>query len=244
MSHPAGWYDDGSGRQRWWDGTRWTDITAPSPDAAPAPVAGGPAPAARGPVSPVLGFLGLGLAVLGTVLACIPAVLGLGVVVLLAGFVVALMGLFRKGTVKWPSIVGMVLAVVGGAIGTIVLVVSLLMNLAGPVDSTIPTDTPSTTSTEQPSGTPTTGAGQREFTPEELGERFAATLRSAGNTSYDDMPDFYPCVGQFLYDSELSDETLHLITSAQDPLESERDAAEQVITDATLTCDPNGEGVN
>lgn len=22
---PAGWYDDGSGRQRWWDGNQWTD---------------------------------------------------------------------------------------------------------------------------------------------------------------------------------------------------------------------------
>lgn len=22
---PAGWYDDGSGRRRWWDGSRWTD---------------------------------------------------------------------------------------------------------------------------------------------------------------------------------------------------------------------------
>ncbi|WP_374009876.1 DUF2510 domain-containing protein [Leifsonia sp. LS-T14] len=25
MSTPAGWYDDGSGRLRWWDGTQWTD---------------------------------------------------------------------------------------------------------------------------------------------------------------------------------------------------------------------------
>ncbi|MBB6392670.1 DUF2510 domain-containing protein [Microbacterium thalassium] len=22
---PAGWYDDGTGKQRWWDGSRWTD---------------------------------------------------------------------------------------------------------------------------------------------------------------------------------------------------------------------------
>lgn len=25
MATPAGWYDDGSGRQRWWDGGQWTD---------------------------------------------------------------------------------------------------------------------------------------------------------------------------------------------------------------------------
>ncbi|WP_108717837.1 DUF2510 domain-containing protein [Miniimonas sp. S16] len=27
MTHPAGWYPDGSGRQRWWDGTAWTEDT-------------------------------------------------------------------------------------------------------------------------------------------------------------------------------------------------------------------------
>jgi hypothetical protein len=26
---PAGWYDDGTGRQRWWDGQQWTDHYAP-----------------------------------------------------------------------------------------------------------------------------------------------------------------------------------------------------------------------
>jgi hypothetical protein len=29
-----GWYPDGSGGQRWWDGTAWTDHVAPSPAAA------------------------------------------------------------------------------------------------------------------------------------------------------------------------------------------------------------------
>lgn len=29
MSTPAGWYDDGSGRQRWWDGQQWTENFAP-----------------------------------------------------------------------------------------------------------------------------------------------------------------------------------------------------------------------
>ncbi|CAH0160192.1 hypothetical protein SRABI76_01016 [Microbacterium oxydans] len=41
MTTPAGWYDDGSGRQRWWDGQQWTEhfapeTAAPIEDAAPA----------------------------------------------------------------------------------------------------------------------------------------------------------------------------------------------------------------
>jgi hypothetical protein len=37
MTTPAGWYDDGSGRQRWWDGTQWTEHFAPVAEpAAPA----------------------------------------------------------------------------------------------------------------------------------------------------------------------------------------------------------------
>lgn len=37
MSTPAGWYDDGSGRQRWWDGQQWTENFAPETPATPAP---------------------------------------------------------------------------------------------------------------------------------------------------------------------------------------------------------------
>lgn len=35
----AGWYDDGSGTMRWWDGTAWTEQV--QPPAAPAPGIGG-----------------------------------------------------------------------------------------------------------------------------------------------------------------------------------------------------------
>ncbi|WP_340539063.1 DUF2510 domain-containing protein [Nocardioides sp. GXZ039] len=32
-STPPGWYDDGQGAQRWWDGSQWTDQTRPGPGA-------------------------------------------------------------------------------------------------------------------------------------------------------------------------------------------------------------------
>ncbi len=35
MSLPAGWYDDGSGRRRWWDGAQWTNVLEPSTTAPP-----------------------------------------------------------------------------------------------------------------------------------------------------------------------------------------------------------------
>lgn len=41
---PPGWYPDGQGGQRWWDGTQWTEHTQPGPGQAPqAPQVGGDA---------------------------------------------------------------------------------------------------------------------------------------------------------------------------------------------------------
>lgn len=38
MSAAPGWYDDGTGAFRWWDGTTWTDDGAPRGADAPRPV--------------------------------------------------------------------------------------------------------------------------------------------------------------------------------------------------------------
>jgi hypothetical protein len=51
VSTPAGWYDDGSGQKRWWDGSGWTTHVATPP--APAPAASEPAPFAP-PFTPPL----------------------------------------------------------------------------------------------------------------------------------------------------------------------------------------------
>lgn len=49
MTIPAGWYDDGSGRQRWWDGSGWTEHTVSTEPGSPAPAAVRAAEDARDP---------------------------------------------------------------------------------------------------------------------------------------------------------------------------------------------------
>ncbi|WP_226531741.1 DUF2510 domain-containing protein [Microbacterium paraoxydans] len=61
---PAGWYDDGSGRQRWWDGQQWTEHFAPEAATPSEPEASATeAPAVAGqeygaPAQPAAGYPG------------------------------------------------------------------------------------------------------------------------------------------------------------------------------------------
>ncbi|WP_082539217.1 DUF2510 domain-containing protein [Microbacterium sp. Root553] len=208
MSMPAGWYDDGSGRQRWWDGARWTEHLAPDGSAA-AP--SGSAPGSR--VAPVLGFVGLGLAVLGTVLACIPVTFVVGVVVLIAAFVVSLVGVFKKNTIVAAALVGPTI----------------------PVTSP---DTPSSTATEQPSPSASPAPTGERPSPEEIAAGVEALAIEGGTTGYEDQPGFFPCMGQYFYDSELSDESLRAVAAGEDILGAERDLAIDVTTQGALACDP------
>ncbi|NLA36188.1 MAG: DUF4870 domain-containing protein [Actinobacteria bacterium] len=41
MSTPPGWYPDGSGNQRYWDGVKWTDQIVPGPPGVPGVPFGG-----------------------------------------------------------------------------------------------------------------------------------------------------------------------------------------------------------
>ncbi|GAA2937876.1 hypothetical protein GCM10010458_22610 [Microbacterium luteolum] len=118
---PAGWYDDGSGRQRWWDGQRWgtfadeVHTSAPTTTAAPIAFAGG------GPKKlNVLALVAAIVAAVGFIFACIPGALIVGWILLPIAFVLSIVSLFLKGDKKWLGIVGLVLSIVGTIVGVIV----------------------------------------------------------------------------------------------------------------------------
>ncbi|KQZ23416.1 hypothetical protein ASD43_02850 [Microbacterium sp. Root553] len=161
----------------------------------------------------MLGFVGLGLAVLGTVLACIPVTFVVGVVVLIAAFVVSLVGVFKKNTIVAAALVGPTI----------------------PVTSP---DTPSSTATEQPSPSASPAPTGERPSPEEIAAGVEALAIEGGTTGYEDQPGFFPCMGQYFYDSELSDESLRAVAAGEDILGAERDLAIDVTTQGALACDP------
>ncbi|MCI2956991.1 hypothetical protein MN032_04745 [Agromyces atrinae] len=185
-------------------------------------------------MAPVLGLSGLGLAVLGTVLACIPATFLFGVVVLIASFVVSVIGLFTRNAAKWPSIVAMILSVTGGVIGTIVTLIIVAASIAGPSLTPPAEPAPSAPETSSP---PADTASERP-SPEEISIGVEQLALAGGMTAESYPPDFFLCMGQYFYDSELSDEALQSTAAGQDIVDAERDVAIEVSTEAALSCDP------
>lgn len=90
MTTPSGWYDDGSGGQRYWDGSQWTEHfapvappspTAPRPDAevfaaAPSQNPAASAPRKKSRVGPYVG-LGIGALLILMIGAVVVVVLGM-----------------------------------------------------------------------------------------------------------------------------------------------------------------------
>lgn len=219
---------------------------APAAPAYAAPAAGNPAymapayaapayaAAPQGPKSTsVLGFVGLGLAVLGTILACIPMLFTVipGLVVLFAGLVISIISLFKKGAQKRPGITGAALAVVGGIIGGIVLVVMLLVSTVTAISEELPSGfpTPMPSDLSEMMGRPA---------PEMITAGFLMLVSDQEDIGQYTQPDVAACIGQHLYDSDLTDETLWNIatgTPVDDAVYDDVQQAADAAGDACLT---------
>lgn len=121
---PAGWYDDGSGRQRWWDGQQWGHFAeaayAPTLTAEPvAFAAADPAGAAPKKLN-VLALVSAIVAGIGFIFACIPGALIVGWILLPIAFVISIIALFLKGDKKWLAFIGLGLSILGTIVGVVV----------------------------------------------------------------------------------------------------------------------------
>jgi hypothetical protein len=150
INPPEGWYDDGSGRQRWWDGAAWGGYAG---DFGPAPQ---PPTSTAKPKSLAIAALIVGIiAFLTGLLPVIGIILGL----------VAL-GLGVTALVKKQS---KALSITGMALATIAFLVSIVMTVGfATIDDSDAADrTPVATETAEPASESPTPEPSVEPTPEE-----------------------------------------------------------------------------
>lgn len=145
---PAGWYDDGAGQMRWWDGTQWASFSA-TPDQIPAPPTGG-AQLPQRPRHSALGFLGLSLAVAGTIVACIPQTILFGMTALVVALILSIIALGRKRTRKGPALAGVILSPLGAIAGVIVFLAAVFATIDAALEQSDRVD-PVTIATDAPS---------------------------------------------------------------------------------------------
>jgi hypothetical protein len=114
---PAGWYDDGSGRLRYWDGALWTAHFAEQQQpstSTPRPVAVG----LPGEPLPAMVRTGFVLGLVGFVLSWVPV---LGMTLAFAGAVCATIGLRQVGP-RALAVLGAVFGAIGTVLGILILV--------------------------------------------------------------------------------------------------------------------------
>lgn len=127
MSHegaPAGWYDDGSTRLRYWNGTGWTDQVAPT---APQQPSAGESRGAPGPI----GLCAAAAAVVGLISVCLPWMAPelAGILLIIAAFVLSGISLSREA-VKWPGYVGLGVALIATVVGVVMFIIGFMNGYA------------------------------------------------------------------------------------------------------------------
>lgn len=144
----AGWYDDGSGNERYWDGQKWTGHIRPK-QAVPAEnftyAASAPSnpPLSRSPVgvkshpqkSHALAWVALAVAVVGFIFACVKGALIVGWILLPVAFILSIVSFFLKGR-KWPAVTALILSVIGTIVGVVVFLTVVASSIEDATDGT------------------------------------------------------------------------------------------------------------
>ncbi len=153
----AGWYPDGSGSERYWDGSQWTEqsrsleaVPAPPPLVTPVDTSG---VSASQTARNGLGTSALVLGIVGLIVALIPIIFGLGGFLGLLAFIFGLVGWSRarkgRATNKGIALTGTILGFIAivAAVVNFVITVALVGSAVNSVNNAIS----STTSTPGPS---------------------------------------------------------------------------------------------
>ena len=180
---------------------------------------------------PILGYIGIGLGVIGVILAFLPPYISIiGIVLSVFAFLAGIVGLFVKFAPKWPAWVAVALGVVGGIIAVVAF--ALWAMSVGANREPVPVQTEITS--ESPS---TEGEAASRPTPAAITEGFLVVMEANQIDQYS-SPEVSACIGQFMYDSDLSDETLTTIAGGEDIYspQSEAQHVSQVTRDAIIEC--------
>lgn len=108
-SIPAGWYPDGQGRMRWWDGTAWTEQYSPATGVPVAPVM---LVVRRNGLATAAMVLGIIAAVLSFTVIFIYIAMVLGVIAVILGIIGLVMAKDLGGVGIGPAWTGIVLSVI------------------------------------------------------------------------------------------------------------------------------------
>lgn len=153
----AGWYDDGSGRQRWWDGEQWGQFA----DAAPA----SPVMTAAMPETAVKKSRGIGIAalVVGIVAFLVGIVPVVGAIIGAAGIALAIIALVKKQP-KGLAVTALILSALA-FIASIGVTAGITANLPKPKPAAIQTVEPSEAASDAPPVEETTEPEEAEAPP-------------------------------------------------------------------------------
>ncbi|MDY0910893.1 DUF2510 domain-containing protein [Microbacterium sp. CFBP9034] len=213
---PAGWYDDGTGRHRWWDGFRWTDQFTPALVLAqpPAPATARDQLELVSPLPNKLGWASLGVAVFGVLLAVLPGLSLVAWIPALVAVGLGIAGLVSKNRRLAAAVTGISIAVFAMLIGIVLTVMSISLGALDSRNSGSGNAVPSDVDVAELSAAPTAEPGaDRRATVVWEGQGEGASAKAILEGDYVVT---WEAVGSCYYSATLDDEAFENVFTASD----------------------------